>query len=125
MALTGKIMDFFADKAMTIPAFPRTKVKAVSDDNGIGLNALLDGKQERHIVATATLTSSGWTDKQQTVNVSVVGTDSTVIVVSAPQNFDTYAAAGVYCSGQSEGQLTFTCSSVPKVALTANILILN
>lgn len=42
MALTGKIMDFFADKAMTIPAFPRTKVKAVSDDNGVGLNVLLD-----------------------------------------------------------------------------------
>lgn len=44
MALTGKIMDFFADKAMTIPAFPRTKVKAVSDDNGVGLNVLLDAK---------------------------------------------------------------------------------
>ena len=42
MALTGKIMDFFADKAMTIPAFPRTKVKAISDDNNIGLNVLLD-----------------------------------------------------------------------------------
>ena len=42
MALTGKIMDFFADKAMTIPAFPRTKVKAISDDNNVGLNVLLD-----------------------------------------------------------------------------------
>ena len=42
MALTGKIMDFFADKAMTIPAFPRTKVKAVSDDDGVGLNVLLE-----------------------------------------------------------------------------------
>lgn len=44
MALTGKIMDFFADKAMTIPAFPRTKVKAISDDNNVGLNVLLDNK---------------------------------------------------------------------------------
>ena len=44
MALTGKIMDFFADKAMTIPAFPRTKVKAVSDDNNVGLNVLLEQK---------------------------------------------------------------------------------
>lgn len=47
MALTGKIMDFFADKAMTIPAFPRTKVKAVSDDNNIGLNVLLDAKASK------------------------------------------------------------------------------
>ena len=44
MALTGKIMDFFADKAMTTPAFPRTKVKAVSDDNNVGLDALLNAK---------------------------------------------------------------------------------
>lgn len=47
MALTGKIMDFFADKAMTIPAFPRTKVKAVSDDNNVALNILLDGKMSK------------------------------------------------------------------------------
>lgn len=47
MSLTGKIMDFFADKAMTIPAFPRTKVKAVSDDNNVGLDAILDSKSDK------------------------------------------------------------------------------
>lgn len=47
MSLTGKIMDFFADKDMTIPAFPRTKVKAVSDDNGIGLNVLLENIESK------------------------------------------------------------------------------
>ena len=35
-------MNFFADKDMTIPAFPRTKVKAISDDDGVGLDALLN-----------------------------------------------------------------------------------
>ena len=54
MALTGKIMDFFADKAMTIPAFPRTKVKAISDDNNVGLNALLDAKANVAHTHTAT-----------------------------------------------------------------------
>ena len=57
MALTGKIMDFFADKAMTIPAFPRTKVKAVSDDNNVGLNVILDNKL-----------SSIWTHTSRTRN---------------------------------------------------------
>ena len=47
MALTGKIMDFFADKSMTIPAFPRTKVKAVSDDDGVGLNVLLENMNNK------------------------------------------------------------------------------
>ena len=49
MSFTGKIMTFFADKEKTLPAFPRTKIKAVSDDNGVGLDAILseiDGKFE-------------------------------------------------------------------------------
>ena len=50
MSLTGKIMDFFADKDMTIPAFPRTKVKAVSNDEGIGLDAILDSKQDKSAI---------------------------------------------------------------------------
>lgn len=41
MSTLGKITSLFTDKEMTIPAFPRTKVKAVSDDNGIGLDAIL------------------------------------------------------------------------------------
>ena len=43
MSITGKITNLFVDKAMTIPAFPRTKIKAVSDDNGVGLDAILNG----------------------------------------------------------------------------------
>ena len=61
MALTGKIMDFFSDKAMTIPAFPRTKVKAVSDENGVGLNVLLDDKVSKTESDMAELFASGKT----------------------------------------------------------------
>lgn len=46
MALTGKIINLFTDKEMTIPAFPRTKVKAISDDNGIDLNTILEAKSD-------------------------------------------------------------------------------
>lgn len=42
MSLTGYIKNLFVDKEKTIPLFPKTKVKAVSDDNGIGLNVILD-----------------------------------------------------------------------------------
>lgn len=42
MALIGKIVTLFADKEKTLPRFPRTKISAVSDDNGVGLDALLD-----------------------------------------------------------------------------------
>lgn len=42
MSLIGKIQTLFSDKEKTTPIFPRTKVSAVSDDNGIGLDAILD-----------------------------------------------------------------------------------
>lgn len=42
MSLIGKIQTLFSDKDKTKPVFPRTKVSAVSDDNGVGLDALLN-----------------------------------------------------------------------------------
>jgi len=42
MSITGKIKTFFADKEKTEAIFPRTKVSAISDDNGRGLDAILD-----------------------------------------------------------------------------------
>lgn len=41
MGVTGKVKTIFTDKEKTEAIFPRTKVSAVSDDNGVGLNALL------------------------------------------------------------------------------------
>lgn len=39
---TGKIKTLFSDKEKTEALFPRTKLKAISDDSGIGLDALLE-----------------------------------------------------------------------------------
>ena len=44
MSLIGKITSLFADKEETTPIFPRTKVKAVSDDNGNTLDVILDNR---------------------------------------------------------------------------------
>lgn len=41
MALIGKIQTLFSDREKTTPVFPRTKVSAVSDENGVGLNIIL------------------------------------------------------------------------------------
>lgn len=46
MALTGKIRSLFLDKEKTQAIFPLTKTKAVSDDNGVGLDAILDNVNE-------------------------------------------------------------------------------
>jgi len=42
MSITGKIKTLFSDKEKTEAVFPRTKVSAVSDDNGNSLDAILD-----------------------------------------------------------------------------------
>lgn len=42
MSLTGYIKNLFVDKEKTIPLFPKTKVRAVSDDDGVGLNVILE-----------------------------------------------------------------------------------
>lgn len=42
MSVEGKIQSLFTDREQTQAIFPTTKVKAVTDDNGVGLNAILE-----------------------------------------------------------------------------------
>lgn len=76
-----------------------------------------------HTTATVTLTAAGWSDNAQTADVPSVKADSTVIVSPAPESFKAYGEAGIYCSAQAEGKLTFTCDSVPTAAITVNVVI--
>ena len=125
MALTGKITNLFTDKAMTIPAFPRTKVKAISDDNGVGLNVLLDNKQEKHKPLSVTLAASGWSGMAQMITINGITENNTVVVTPAPASYTSYGESGVYCSAQGNGTLTFICSEIPTIDLVVNVLILN
>lgn len=73
---------------------------------------------------TAVLSASGWSSLKQTVSVEGVTADNTVIVTPAPASYTACLEAGVYCSGQGAGTLTFTCSTAPSASVTCNILIL-
>lgn len=74
--------------------------------------------------ATATLTAAGWNNSTQTVNVTGVTSSNSVIVAAAPASITDYSSAGVYCSAQGNGTLTFTCSTTPTLALTVNVMII-
>lgn len=76
------------------------------------------------VARTATLTVAGWSGTTQTVSVAGVTANSILTVTYAPASHDAWLDAGVYCSAQGAGTLTFTCESVPSAALTANIVIL-
>lgn len=82
------------------------------------------GAQAAVVKQTGSLTVAGWSGKTQTLSVTGVTSSSCVIVAPAPDSLEAYAAAGVRCTAQASGQLTFTCQSVPTAALTVNVAIL-
>ena len=84
----------------------------------------IDGKQPQHSTATASLTVNGWSNNSQTASATGVTASNDVIVSPAPASAADWAAAGIVCTAQGAGTLTFTCTTVPTSALTANVLIL-
>ena len=94
---------------------------AIRDGNGVKIDT---NYQKKHTTATATLSSSSWSSNTQTVSVSGVTSSNTVIVSPAPASISAYGDAGVYCSAQGAGTLTFACSTTPSSSITVNVVIL-
>lgn len=67
-----------------------------------------------------TLSSSGWSGNSQTVSATGVTATNTVTTGPAPSSMNAAMQAGVYCSAQGQGTLTFTCSSAPDSDLKYN-----
>ena len=93
-------------------------------NNPHGVTAEQIGAQEQHLHFVVNLPVSGWTNNNQTVACEGVTANNTLIVASAPENYEAYSKASVYCSAQAVGSLTFTCKSVPTTDLNANVMIL-
>lgn len=75
-------------------------------------------------VAVAALPASGWSAaRKQTVTVAGVTASNTVAVSPAPGSLDAYGMAGVRCSAQSSGKLTFAADVTPAEDLTVNIML--
>ena len=88
------------------------------------VEGVLNGKQEKHKTNAVQLAANGWANNQQTVSLNGMTANTTIIVAAAPENYEAYSKAGVYCSAQAVGSLTFTCKSVPDTDLNANVMIL-
>lgn len=65
---------------------------------------------------------SEWSGTTATVSASVATTTNDVIVAPAPESVSAWASAGIYCSAQGSGTLTFACTTAPTVAVTANVM---
>ena len=70
---------------------------------------------------TVSISVSDWSDNSVTKQVEGVGSDSIVFCSSDPSTEIAASDAHVYCSGQGDGTLTFTCVDVPESSVTMNI----
>lgn len=111
-----------------------SKIPVVNTESN-GLAPKLEGSSDKFLRAdgtwstpyttvSATLTTSAWSSKSQSVSVAGVTANNAVMVAPAPASQKVYTTARVYCTGQTDGKLTFSCDEVPTTNITINVIIL-
>lgn len=88
------------------------------------MDSLLSAKQDQHSKTDITLVAGNWSNKAQTVNVTGVTANNTVLIAPVPASSGLYGACGVLCTAQAEGTLTFTCDFTPSDNILVNVVIL-
>ena len=126
---TGTESQFNADLAAV--GGKQSKITAIGilkGDGAGGVSAAVKGTDYAapSVGVSVTLRASGWNvnTKTQTVSVSKVTATVNLIITAAPDSYMAYAEAGVRCTAQGAGTLTFACETVPTEDVVANVLIL-
>ena len=98
----------------------------INTSSGDSIETALNNKAGKSTGVSVTLPASGWDSdaKTQTVSVSGVTATANCIITAAPDSYMAYAEAGVRCTAQGAGTLTFACETVPTADVAANVLIL-
>lgn len=71
------------------------------------------------------LPASGWVDNEQTVAVPAAVSGCTVFAGGDDASEPEYSTCEVYCSGQADRSLTFSCTYLPMEDVVANVVILS
>lgn len=90
--------------------------------NGVTYN-VKDDTATSMISGSVTLTTAGWSDKSQTVNLEGVTASNTLFIAPASLSATAYYSAEVQATTQAAGKLTFACETVPTMPLTVNVVI--
>jgi len=82
--------------------------------------------QQAHVKTSLTLDYNNW-DQNNTITVSYsrISADNLVQVSPDPTSADDYVDAGILCTAQGTGTLTFTCKTVPTNDITVNVVVWN
>ena len=68
--------------------------------------------------------ANNWSQNEQTVNATGVTEHNTVMVAPSPACTSDYTSAGILCTTQGNGTLTFTCTTVPSNSIIVNVVII-
>lgn len=98
--------------------------ECVTDDNTTYYWKQMDVQPSVKVNTTATLAVADWTSNTQTVNVTGITANGVVLVSPTPANQSAYTSAGILCTAQAAGSLTFTCDTVPSADITVTVVML-
>ena len=104
--------------------FSRTYTKKINNGSDITVPAVGGALAVKQVNTTITLTSAGWSSNTQTVNVTGMTATGLVFVSPVPTDQSAYTSAGIICSAQAAGTLTFTCTSVPSGNISVSVVML-
>ena len=126
---TGTEAQFNTDLAAVGGKQAKITASGILKGNGAGgVSAAVKGTDYAapSVGVSVTLRASGWNANTKTQTVSVAGVTATAncIITASPGSYMAYAEAGVRCTAQEEGALTFVCETVPTEDVAANVLIL-
>lgn len=101
-----------------------TNIKTVNNESLLGSgNINIQGGAGADVIQVS-ITVANWNATTTcTKSVTGVTTSNSVIVSPAPASISDYVSAGVYCSAQASGTLTFECTSTPTADLVVNVMI--
>ena len=101
-----------------------TNIKTVNNESLLGSGNITIQGGAGADVTQVSITVANWNATTTcTKTVTGVTTSNSVIVSPAPSSISDYVSAGVYCSAQGSGTLTFTAASTPTADLTVNVMI--
>ena len=101
-----------------------TNIKTVNGNSLLGSGDLpIQGGSDVDVTQVS-ITVANWNATTTcTKTVTGVTASNSIIVSPAPASISDYVSAGVYCSAQANGTLTFTASSTPTADLVVNVMI--
>lgn len=104
----------------------RANVKYIKGVNGSDIEVPTTGGTMAVIGVntTITLASANWSSNSQTVNVTGITATGIVFVSPDPTDQSAYTSAGITCSAQGAGTLTFTCDTTPSADIDVNVVCL-